>query len=108
MIATGGMRSRRYDAKGGGGGDKRKRRSGGTQDAVEKVRETGGNGMIIDELLCLFLLRKLPILLALLSLSPLHGRITRKSRKQAKCDAKDGIISHNNRKDLGIPNSLLF
>ena len=42
-------------------------------EAVEKVRETGGSGMIIGEILCLFLLRKLPILLALLSFSPLHG-----------------------------------
>ena len=42
-------------------------------EVVEKVRETGGIGMIIGEILCLFLLRKLPILLALLSFSPLHG-----------------------------------
>ena len=42
-------------------------------EAVEKVRETGSSGMIIGELLCLFLLRKLPILLAPLSFSPLHG-----------------------------------
>ena len=55
-----------------------------------------------------FLLQKLPILLAPLSFSPLLGWITRKSRKQAKCDAKDGIVCHNNRKDLGIPNLLLF
>ena len=33
-------------------------------EAVEKVRETGGSGMIISEILCLSLLRKLPILLA--------------------------------------------
>ena len=42
-------------------------------EVVEKVRETGGTGMIIGEILCLFLLRKLPILLAPLSFSPLHG-----------------------------------
>ena len=42
-------------------------------EAVEKVRETGGSGMIIGEILCLSLLRKLPILLAPLSFSPLHG-----------------------------------
>ena len=42
-------------------------------EAVEKVRETGGSGMIIGEILCLFFLRKLPILLAPLSFSPLHG-----------------------------------
>ena len=48
---------------------------GGLRDyeAAEKVRETGGRGMIIGEILCLFLLRKLPILLAPLSFSPLHG-----------------------------------
>ena len=77
-------------------------------EVVEKARETGGIRMIIGEILCLFLLRKLPILLAPLSFSPLHGCVTRKSRKQAKRDAKDGIVRHNNRKDLGIPNSLLF
>ena len=42
-------------------------------EVVEKVRETGGIGMIIGEILFLFLLRKLPILLALLSFSPLRG-----------------------------------
>ena len=30
-------------------------------EVVEKARETGGIGMIIGEILCLFLLRKLPI-----------------------------------------------
>ena len=81
-------------------------------EVVEKARETGGIGMIIGEILCLFLLRKLPILLSPLSFSPLHGRVNRKSRKQAKRDAKrdanDWIIRHDNRKDLSIPNSLLF
>ena len=33
-------------------------------EAVEKVRETGGSGMIIGDILILFSLRKLPILLA--------------------------------------------
>ena len=42
-------------------------------EVVEKVRETGGSGMIISEILCLFLLQKLPILLSPLSFSPLHG-----------------------------------
>ena len=42
-------------------------------EVVEKARETGGIGMIIGEILCLFLLQKLPMLLALLSFSPLHG-----------------------------------
>ena len=42
-------------------------------EVVEKVRETGGSGMIISEILCLFLLRKLPILLASISFSPFHG-----------------------------------
>ena len=31
-------------------------------EAVKKVRETGGSGMIIGGILCLFLLQKLPIL----------------------------------------------
>ena len=35
-------------------------------EAVEKVRETGGSGMIIGEILCLSLLQKLPILIATL------------------------------------------
>ena len=42
-------------------------------EVVEKARETDGNGMIIGEILCLFLLRKLSILLSPLSFSPLHG-----------------------------------
>ena len=42
-------------------------------EVVEKARETGGVGMIIGEILCLFLLRKLPILISPLSFSPLHG-----------------------------------
>ena len=42
-------------------------------EVVEKARETGGIGMIIGGILCLFLLRKLPILLSPLSFSPLHG-----------------------------------
>ena len=52
--------------------------------AVEKVRETGGSGMIISGILCLFLLQKLPILLPPLYLSPLHGQDTRKSRNQVE------------------------
>ena len=44
-------------------------------EVVEKARETGGIGVIIGEILCLclFLLRKLPILIAPLSFSPLYG-----------------------------------
>ena len=42
-------------------------------EVVEKAREMGGTGTIIGEILCLFLLRKLPILRATLSFSPLHG-----------------------------------
>ena len=42
-------------------------------EAVEKLRETGGSGMIIGEILCLFLLQRLPILLAPISFSPLYG-----------------------------------
>ena len=42
-------------------------------EEVEKTRETGGIGMIIGEILCLSLIRKLPILLSPLSFSPLHG-----------------------------------
>ena len=42
-------------------------------EAVEKVRETGGSGIIIGEILCLLFLRKLPILHSPLSFSPLHG-----------------------------------
>ena len=45
----------------------------GGSEAVEKVRETGGSGMTIGEIFCLFLLQKLPILLAPLSFFPLHG-----------------------------------
>ena len=77
-------------------------------EVVDKARETGGIRMIIGEILCLFLLRKWPILIAPLSFYPVHGWVTRKSRKQAKRDAKDGIARHDNRKDRGIPNSLLF
>ena len=70
--------------------------------------ETGGRRMIIGEILCLFVLQKFPILLAPLSFSPLHGWVTRKSRKQLKLDSKDGIVRHDNRKDLGEHNLLLF
>ena len=42
-------------------------------EAMGKVIETGGSGMIIGGILCLLLLLKLPILLAPLSFSPLHG-----------------------------------
>ena len=40
---------------------------------VEKVIETGGSGMIIGDILYLFLLQKLPILIAPVYFSPLHG-----------------------------------
>ena len=40
---------------------------------VEKVIETGSIKMIIGEILCLFLFKKLPILPVPLSFSPLHG-----------------------------------
>ena len=39
----------------------------GDLDVVEKERETGGIGMIIGDILCLFLLQKLPILIAPIS-----------------------------------------
>ena len=42
-------------------------------EAVEKVRETGGSGMIIGDILCLFLIQKFPILLVPHSFPPLHG-----------------------------------
>ena len=42
-------------------------------EVVKKARETGGIGIIIGEILCLFLLRKLPILIAPLSFYSLHG-----------------------------------
>ena len=42
-------------------------------EVVEKVRVMGGSGMIIGEILCLFLLRKLPILLVPTSFSPFRG-----------------------------------
>ena len=76
--------------------------------AVVKVIETGGSGMIIGDILCLFLIQKFPILLAPLFFSPLHGWVTHKSRKKTKCNAKAGIVCHVNNNDLGIPNSLLF
>ena len=77
-------------------------------EPVENVREADGSGMIISEILCLFLLQKLPILLAPLSFSPLHGRVTRKSRKQVKRNAKARIVRHDNKYDLGKPKSLMF
>ena len=76
--------------------------------AVEKVVEMVGSGVIIGEILCLFLLPKLPIFIAPLSFYPLHGRVTRKSRKQANRDAKSGIVRHDNNYYLEIPNPLLF
>ena len=76
FVVAGGMRLRRYDADDGGDGEREDKLN--DSEAVGKVRETAGSGMIIGGILCLFLLRKLPILLAPLSFSPLHGRVTRK------------------------------
>ena len=76
-------------------------------EATDKVRETDGSVMIIGEILCLFLLRKLHILLAPFSFSPLCGLVTHNSMNQAKRDAKDGIFRHNNKKYLGITNSVI-
>ena len=73
-------------------------------EAVEKVRETGGSRMIIGEILCLFLLLRFPILPAPLSFSPFHDLVAQKLRKQAKRNAKDGIVCHDDRKDMGILN----
>ena len=42
-------------------------------EVTVKVRVIGGGEMIISEILCLFLLRKLLILLVPLSFFPLHG-----------------------------------
>ena len=42
-------------------------------EVAEKARETVGIRMIIGAILCLFLLQILPILLAPISFSPLHG-----------------------------------
>ena len=42
-------------------------------EAVEMVKETGDSGMIIGEILCLFLLQNFPILLVPLSFSTLNG-----------------------------------
>ena len=42
-------------------------------EAVGKVKETGGRGVIISEILCLFLLKTFSILLAPFSVSPLYG-----------------------------------
>ena len=53
-------------------------------EAMGKVIETGGSGMIIGGIFFLFLLQKFPVLLAPLSLSPVHGRVTRKSRNQVE------------------------
>ena len=53
-------------------------------EAVKKVREMSGIGMIIGGILCLFLLQKLPILIAPLAFSPLHGQVTHKYRKQVE------------------------
>ena len=39
-------------------------------EAVEKLRETGGSGMIIGEILCLFLLPNFSILLATFPSTP--------------------------------------
>ena len=53
-------------------------------EAVEKVIEKDSSGMIIGEILCLFLLRKLTTLLAPLSFYPLQGRVTCTLRKLVK------------------------
>ena len=77
-------------------------------EAEGKARETGGSRITIGEILCLFLLRKLPILLAPISFSLLYVGVTQKMRKHVKRDAKSGIVRHDNKSDLGIPNPFLF
>ena len=67
------MWSRHYDANCEGGGESAEEDELRDSGVVEKARETGGIGMIIDEILCLFLLRKLPIFISPLSFSPVHG-----------------------------------
>ena len=42
------------------------------------------------------------------SFYPFRSGVTHKSRKQANRDAKAGIVRHDNKKDLGIPNSQLL
>ena len=37
-----------------------------------------------------------------------EGKGGKQAKRDAKRDAKDGIVRNDNRKDLGIPNSLLF
>ena len=62
---------------------------------VDKLRETGGIRMIIRKnYACL------PIFLAPFYFSPLSGGFSRKSMKQVKGDAKDGIFRHRNKKYL--------
>ena len=77
-------------------------------EAVYKVRETSERGIVIRDILYLFLLQKLSIFLAPFYFSPLHGLVTHKSRNLAKSNAKAGIVCHDNKKDLGLPNSFLF
>ena len=45
----------------------------------------------------------LPVLLAPFSFSPLSGGVSRKSTKQAKGDAKAGIVRIFNKKDTESP-----
>ena len=69
LVATGGcgygVTMLMVEAVGNGGG--------GQVEGLGGVGKGERNGMIVGEILCLFLLRKLPILLVPLSFSPLHG-----------------------------------
>ena len=106
------LKTTRHNSNGGGGGYQRRRRSWGTQRRWKGWDKWVEAGWSLVRYCACFCYKNLPILLAPLSFSTLHGWVKHKLRKQAKRDAKrdtkDGIIRHDNRKDLGIPNSLLF
>ena len=53
------------------------------------MREMGGSGMIIGDILCLLLLFPLPIFISPSSLSLLSNGVTPKYIKQAKGDGRD-------------------
>ena len=76
--------------------------------AMEKVRETGDSGMIISEILCLFLLLKLLDCLPPFP-SPycmVESHVNIESSKSAT--PRMGFSINIKGKDLGIPNSLMF
>ena len=64
-------------------------------EVADKERETGGSGIIIGDILCLFDYTDCPLFSP-----PLNVGVSHKSMKQAKRYTKAGIVRHENNQDM--------